>query len=169
MNLPIEMILEIFSKDPSMHFNFTVLCKETSKKTPFYDGWDVLINLGYTVEICKGGIFWKKNNKLHSVPNKFPAESRDEGDAKIEVWRKNGEKHREGDLPAETLINQFTVARQWYIDGSLHRDSGPASIIDEWSFRDGRWMRIVQYCHHGVLVDRKLFPDHAKVHLPFKD
>ena len=71
---------------------------------------------------------WHKYGKLH----------RENGPAVIEkwillhrttkTWYKNGKRHRDGDLPAETINHQGNVSKKWFINGKLHRDDGPAVI-----------------------------------------
>ncbi|MEM1149524.1 MAG: hypothetical protein AAGI03_03070 [Pseudomonadota bacterium] len=47
-----------------------------------------------------------------------------------EIWRKNGELHRD-DGPALITrdASQKTVRQEWYREGQLHRDDGPAVLI----------------------------------------
>ncbi len=159
MNLPIEMIMEIFAKDPSMHFNFVLLCKETSRKKPLYSEKDVLSSLGWSEEKPSDfEILWKKGGYLHSVPNKFPSESYDDGEIIGETWHKKGNKHRDGDLPATSMIASNLRIHKWYKDGVLHRDFGPAFVRYERSFGDGPWGHTFKYYQHGVLMDKEILP-----------
>jgi hypothetical protein len=43
------------------------------------------------------------------------------------VWHCDGEKHREGDLPAMIYGRDFKTS-MWYIHGKEHRDKGPAYV-----------------------------------------
>ena len=63
----------------------------------------------------KGTQFWYKNGQLHR-DNDLPAIIYPSG---IQYWCQNGKFHRDGDLPA--MIDS-KGNRAWYKEGKLHRD-----------------------------------------------
>jgi len=43
-------------------------------------------------------------------------------------WYKNGKLHRDGDMPAKSIIIDNYSIEEWHVDGELHRSKGPASM-----------------------------------------
>lgn len=48
----------------------------------------------------------------------------------VQSWYKNGELHRDNDLPA--VIDYYTSTKAWYKDGKLHRDNDLPAVISEY-------------------------------------
>ena len=113
--LPLDVLIEIFSWDLTKYALFQNLCRETrAAKTP-YDGWDSLVAQGHRVEIANDTIKWYKNGNLHRDYD-LPAIEYSSG---AKFWYQEGDLHREGDLPAIIYGNDI---KEWRQRGLLHRD-----------------------------------------------
>ena len=80
--LPIEMIVEIFEHALSHYPLFRALNWECNKIQTLWDGWDFLIEQGWTVDIGRTCIIWKMRDKHHNF-GELPAISELDG---VKVW-----------------------------------------------------------------------------------
>lgn len=146
VELPLDVLTEIFSHLKRRYSDFRSLCTSTNKAKLLWDGWDALIDQGISVKINSHKIVWFKNgvkhrdNDLPSVvwtsgekewfvyglchrdPEKdLPAVEYPDGSR---TWFVNGLLHREGDLPAI----EWRIKKVWCILGKLHRDNDLPAI-----------------------------------------
>ena len=89
------------------------------------------------------------------------------GQLRIQIWYKNGEYHREGNLPA--LINYYENGQpwieSWYKNGKLHRKSDLPAIIAYYFYgtlkyeswykngilhREGDLPNVIEYCEKAL-------------------
>ena len=132
--LPLDVLIEIFSWDLTKYALFQNLCRETrAAKTP-YDGWDSLVAQGHRVEIANDTIKWYKNGNLHRDYD-LPAIEYSSG---AKFWYQEGDLHREGDLPAIIYGNDI---KEWRQRGLLHRDGDLPAFIHygtKWWYKNGK-------------------------------
>ena len=136
IDLPLDMIAEIFSHLKSQYSLFRSLNKQTRDCSISWDGWDALIDQGYWVEIDNWQIEWHRaarfsgekeesSSTLHRGGD-LPAIESIDGDKK---WYKNGKKHREGGLPAAiTMIEGKWWRKEWFVNNQLHREGDKPAL-----------------------------------------
>ena len=103
--LPTDVLVEIFSWIKAKYFLFRCLSRDTLEAKIPYDGWDSLVEQGYSAEIRGPKIRWYLLGKLHSIWD-LPAVEWPDG---TKEWWTNGELHREGDLPSIEYPNTTEV------------------------------------------------------------
>ena len=119
-NIPVDILVEIFSHLKEKYSLFRCINQECRKFFLWWDGWDSLITQGYRVKITCDLIEWTKNGEKHRE-NDLPAlEWKDNRE-----WYYNGVLHRDNGLPAAI----YPVCKKWYRFGRLHRDNNLPAIL----------------------------------------
>ena len=116
---------KIMFEELTKHTNFMVNCKKimSDKKIQWFEFNKIRLNLLKTYEIKINGYqCWYKNGELHR-DNDLPAIITPN---EKKYWYKNGLRHRDNDLPAVILQDEFQF---WYKNGELHRDNDLPAII----------------------------------------
>ncbi len=82
-----------------------------------------------------GGYAHYKNGLEHTVDDNPSSRHIDSSDSVTELYRKNGELHRDGDKPAEIVTdkNGSILKKSFYFGGILHRDGNKPSVIENLS------------------------------------
>ena len=70
--LPVDVLVEIFSHSLGQYSTFRRLCKETRDAKTSWDGWDSLIEQGYSVEIFYEQIIWFKDGLVYRIDGPSP-------------------------------------------------------------------------------------------------
>jgi antitoxin component YwqK of YwqJK toxin-antitoxin module len=120
--------------------NFIVECKVvlSNKEIEWFQSKKINVKLLEEYRIDKGANeYWYKNGQLHRE-NDLPAAI----SLRSQCWYKNGEIHRDNDLPAVTSPNGY---QGWYKNGEFHRDNDLPAVIypngdQEW-FKNGKLHR----------------------------
>jgi antitoxin component YwqK of YwqJK toxin-antitoxin module len=122
---------EVLLKEIIKHTNFTVDCKVilSNEEIEWFKSKNIKVKL-FEYKIDENGIeYWYKNGQLHR-DNDLPAVISSKGS--YESWYKNGNLHRDNDLPA--VMSLKSAYRCWYKNGKLHREKDlPAVIISNGS------------------------------------
>jgi hypothetical protein len=109
----------------------------------------------------KGNICYYKDGELHR-DNDLPAV---EWDNETKFWYQNGLKHRDNDLPAAVYSNGD---RKWYQNGKISRLSGPAEIYangQEYYWVNGKHLTEKKHeIHPEVRRYRKIFKKDLREH-----
>ena len=106
------------------HTNFIVSCNRIilNNEIKWFKLKNIKLKLLETYENIDGTQYWYKNGNRHR-DNDLPAIIFANGD---QIWYKNGKRHRDNDLPASISLNGN---QYWYKNGKQHRDNNlPASI-----------------------------------------
>ena len=104
--LPIDLVSEILGRR-KRYSEFRCLNKSTNTTTISWDGWDALIEQGITANISREVIWWCKNGQLHRDGD-LPAVETSEG---YKSWYKNGQLYRT-DQGVFTRIVEFVGTRK---------------------------------------------------------
>ena len=94
MELPVDVLVEIFSNLKNRYSEFRCLNRTTNKVLLLWDGWDSLVEQGIYVDISPKTIIWFKNGSFHRW--NLPAIEGINGD---KMWFRNGDTFRESGLP----------------------------------------------------------------------
>lgn len=103
---------------------------------------------GYYFENVKNrgiDVYWYKDGKIHHDTE--PAIVYSDGEKQ---WVKNGNLHRENDLPA---VEFGEKCKKWYFNGKLHRITGPAKI---WS----RYPNWYSKYEEGIVIEHYINGNH---------
>ena len=97
------------------------------EEIPTYEQWNEKFfykNGKLVKKVSSNGVIFRYNTKgdYHSPDNNTPAWEA----GSIKHWYKNGELHREDDLPARITSTE----QHWYKKGMLHRTTGPAVVYE---------------------------------------
>ena len=131
INLPLDSLIEIFSHTKEKYSVFRLLCKETSRAKISWDGWNSLIEQGYSVAITKSKTVWTKHGFFHSFFDLPAVEDFNYTDIYMDdlgakLWYKNGILHRDEDLPA---IIKNDGSKYWFKNGQVHRAGDLPAVI----------------------------------------
>jgi hypothetical protein len=81
---------------------------------------------------------WHKNGEYHREDD-LPAVIEDSYNKHSQSWYKNGKLHREDDLPAVTIKIALTKEMRWYKHGKLHRSGLRPAIIQIYLFNVNKY------------------------------
>ena len=115
---------KVMFNELTKHTNFIVSCNRIilNKEIKWFKLKNIKLKLLETYENINGTQEWYKNGNRHR-DNDLPAIIFANGD---QIWYKNGKRHRDNDLPASI---SFNGNQYWYKNGKQHRDNNlPASI-----------------------------------------
>jgi hypothetical protein len=104
---------KVMFKELTNHTNFIVDCKEivTDNIIKWFELKNIKLKLKETYRIDNYGTqYWYKNGERHR-DNDLPAIIDTDGN---QYWYNNGNLHRDNDLPALLFVNGF---KQWYLNG----------------------------------------------------
>lgn len=113
-------------KETIKHTNFIVDCKVllSEKEIEWFKSKNIKVKLfEYHLIDESGNKYWYKNGNLHRDDD-LPALISLNGT--YESWYKNGNLHRDNDLPAIIFSNG---GKKWYKNGVLDRDNDLPSVI----------------------------------------
>jgi hypothetical protein len=115
---------KIMFDELTKHTNFIVSCNRIilNKEIKWFELKNIKLKLLETYQNINGNQFWYKNGEKHR-DNDLPAIITPSGD---QYWYQNGEKHRDNDLPAIIYSNGD---QYWYQNGEIHRDNDLPAII----------------------------------------
>jgi antitoxin component YwqK of YwqJK toxin-antitoxin module len=115
---------KVMFEELTKHTNFVVDCKRimTNEELQFFESQNIQLKLLETYELKNGAQYWYKNGEIHR-DNNLPAIITSDGS---QCWYQNGEIHRDNNLPA---IITSDGTQCWYQNGEIHRDNNLPAII----------------------------------------
>ena len=118
------VISKIMFDELTKHTNFIVDCKRIIlyKEIKWFELKNIKLKLFEEYKCTYGRSIWYKNGEYHR-DNDLPAMILENGD---QGWYKDGKLHRENDLPAIICENGD---QGWYKNGKKHRDNDLPAII----------------------------------------
>ena len=119
-------VSKVMFDELTKHTNFIVCCKRImlDQEILWFYLNKIRLKLLETYKIEYEDQIWSKNGEIHR-DNDLPAVVTRSG---ILCWYKNGKVHRDNDLPA---VKYPSGTQMWYQNGRFHRDNDlPASIYD---------------------------------------
>lgn len=150
--LPIEILTHIalsLGQDTSVYRAMLAVPAFARKLTPGIIV-DYMIRFGFSVEITKDMIAWKKLGLLHRVGGPAKESTEKHGECYqpktdfrlcfVRRWFQNGIQHRDGGPASECDNGEL----EWYCQGERHRLNGPAHIWDDGTaiwYKNGRICR----------------------------
>lgn len=157
-DLPIELYDIIIDHEPDVYLGLLVVrkfvnslidCKitnykkrftiENEGKTYFRGKLHTFFDVPFVDEF--GNKFWYKNGEYHR-DNDLPAMIWEDG---VKEWYQNGQSHRDNDLPAIEWPNGY---KEWYKYGDKHRDGDLPAI--EWPNGHKEWW------YHGKFLRQEM-------------
>jgi hypothetical protein len=115
---------KVMFEELTKHTNFIVNCKEiiANKEIKWFELKNIKLKLLETYENNNGTQYWYKNGEKHR-DNDLPAIIHAN---ESQFWYQNGLRHRDNDLPA---IIRTNGDQYWCKNGKLHRDNDLQVVI----------------------------------------
>lgn len=79
-------------------------------------------------------------------------------DCKTTEYYKNGELHRDDDLPAYKEVNGKNIRYIWYVNGKIHREAGKPADIEFKKGRDGIYISYAGWKKNGEFNRERYLP-----------